>query len=79
MSGSPIMQNGMLVGAVTHVFVNNPTKGYGSFAEWMVYEAGLGKVQEIPAKQSFSREGFFLHVEKEFTKRLFSAVENRCG
>ena len=27
MSGSPIMQNGMLIGAVTHVFVNDPTKG----------------------------------------------------
>ena len=65
MSGSPILQNGMLVGAITHVFVNNPTKGYGSFAEWMVYEAGLGQIDEIPAKQSFSREGFFLHVEKE--------------
>jgi len=29
MSGSPIIQNGKLVGAVTHVFVNDPTKGYG--------------------------------------------------
>jgi len=36
MSGSPIIQNDRLVGAVTHVFVNNPTKGYGIFAEWMV-------------------------------------------
>ncbi len=59
MSGSPILQNGMLVGAITHVFVNNPTKGYGSFAEWMVYEAGLGQVQEIPAKQSFRGKVFF--------------------
>lgn len=38
MSGSPIIQNGRLVGAVTHVFVNNPTKGYGIFAQWMVEE-----------------------------------------
>ncbi len=68
MSGSPILQNGMLVGAITHVFVNNPTKGYGSFAEWMVYEAGLGQGIEIPAKQSSSREGFFLHIEKEFSE-----------
>ena len=30
MSGSPIIQDGRLVGAVTHVFVNDPTKGYGS-------------------------------------------------
>ena len=36
MSGSPIVQNGKLVGAVTHVFVNDPTKGYGIYAEWML-------------------------------------------
>lgn len=36
MSGSPIIQNGKLVGAVTHVFVNDPTKGYGLFVEWML-------------------------------------------
>ncbi len=41
MSGSPIIQNGKLVGAVTHVFVNEPTSGYGSFIEWMVRDAGL--------------------------------------
>ena len=35
MSGSPIIQNGRLVGAVTHVFVNDPTRGYGIFAENM--------------------------------------------
>ena len=31
MSGSPILQNGKLVGAVTHVTVNDPTSGYGIF------------------------------------------------
>ncbi|MCI5640537.1 MAG: SpoIVB peptidase [Lachnospiraceae bacterium] len=36
MSGSPIIQNGKLVGAVTHVFVNNPQKGYGIFIEEML-------------------------------------------
>ncbi|MCL2530538.1 MAG: SpoIVB peptidase [Oscillospiraceae bacterium] len=36
MSGSPIMQNGMLVGAVTHVFVNSSLEGYGIFAETML-------------------------------------------
>ena len=36
MSGSPIIQNGKIVGAVTHVLVNDPTKGYGIFAETMV-------------------------------------------
>ncbi len=36
MSGSPILQNGKLIGAVTHVFVNDPTKGYGIFIESML-------------------------------------------
>lgn len=36
MSGSPIVQNGKMIGAVTHVFVNDPTKGYGIFAETML-------------------------------------------
>ncbi len=36
MSGSPIIQNGKIVGAVTHVFVNDPTKGYGIFIEDML-------------------------------------------
>lgn len=39
MSGSPIIQNSMLVGAVTHVFVNDPTQGYGIFAERMLETA----------------------------------------
>ena len=39
MSGSPIIQNDRIIGAVTHVFVNDPTKGYGIFAEWMVEES----------------------------------------
>lgn len=41
MSGSPIIQNGKLVGAVTHVFVNDPTTGYGTFIEWMLQDAGI--------------------------------------
>ena len=36
MSGSPILQDGKLVGAVTHVFVNDPTRGYGIFIENML-------------------------------------------
>lgn len=39
MSGSPIIQDGKLIGAVTHVFVNNPQKGYGIFVERMIEEA----------------------------------------
>jgi stage IV sporulation protein B len=41
MSGSPILQDGKVVGAVTHVFVNDPTQGYGVFIEWMLNEAGI--------------------------------------
>ncbi|TDT61931.1 SpoIVB peptidase [Fonticella tunisiensis] len=41
MSGSPIIQDGKLVGAVTHVFVNKPDMGYGIYIEWMLKEAGF--------------------------------------
>jgi stage IV sporulation protein B len=41
MSGSPIIQNGKIIGAVTHVFVNDPTSGYGCFIEWMLQDAGI--------------------------------------
>ena len=36
MSGSPIVQDGKLIGAVTHVFLNDPTKGYAVFVENMI-------------------------------------------
>lgn len=38
-SGSPILQNGKLIGAVTHVLVDDPTKGFGIFAETMLETA----------------------------------------
>src|SRR5690606_25587601 len=41
MSGSPIIQNGKLIGAVTHVFLNDSTSGYGVHIEWMLQEAGI--------------------------------------
>ena len=40
MSGSPIIQNGKIIGAVTHVFINDPTRGYGIFIENMLEAAG---------------------------------------
>lgn len=40
MSGAPVIQNGKLVGAVTHVFVDDPTRGYGIFIENMLDAAG---------------------------------------
>ena len=36
MSGSPIIQNDKLVGAVTHVFLSDPSKGYGIYSDWML-------------------------------------------
>lgn len=50
MSGSPIIQNGMLVGAVTHVFVNDPERGYGIFAENM--EAVSSTIREMQQKKA---------------------------
>ncbi|WP_047979960.1 SpoIVB peptidase [Ornithinibacillus contaminans] len=46
MSGSPIIQNGKIVGAVTHVFVNDPTSGYGVHIEWMLQDAGVEIYEE---------------------------------
>ncbi len=46
MSGSPIIQDGKIIGAVTHVFVNDPTSGYGVHIEWMLQEAGINIYEE---------------------------------
>ncbi len=46
MSGSPIVQNGKIIGAVTHVFLNDPTGGYGIFAQTM-----LENIQQIAGEQ----------------------------
>ena len=42
MSGSPILQDGKLIGVVTHVFVNDPAKGYCIYAEWMYRQIASG-------------------------------------
>ena len=50
MSGSPILQDGKLIGAVTHVFVNEPTKGFAIFAENMLKTANtVANQQQTPA------------------------------
>jgi len=41
MSGSPIIQNGKIIGAVTHVLINKPDTGYGIYIEWMLKEASI--------------------------------------
>ena len=75
MSGSPIIQNGRIVGAVTHVFVHDPTRGYGCFIDWMLMESGLiPKKDRQTMRQLFSykspiiygpRKGLFFY-EKNF-------------
>ncbi len=52
MSGSPIIQDGKLIGAVTHVFVNDPTSGYGVHIEWMLSEAGIDIYKKEQKKAS---------------------------
>jgi len=51
MSGSPIIQDDKVVGAVTHVFVNDPTSGYGVHIEWMLNEAGID-IYEKPREKA---------------------------
>lgn len=50
MSGSPIIQDDKVIGAVTHVFVNDPTSGYGVHIEWMLQEA------EVPENKVLQEE-----------------------
>ena len=49
-SDSPLLQNGKLIGAVTHVLVDNPTKGYAIFAENMLETAQ--SVSELQLKDA---------------------------
>jgi hypothetical protein len=60
MSGSPIIQDGKLVGAVTHVLVNDPTRGYGIFIENMLEAAGQ-KARAIAPCLLLLRVIYFLH------------------
>ncbi len=62
MSGSPIIQNGMLAGAVTHVFINDPTRGYAVFAESMIEQMDI----EAASAASFPAENIInLHISKK--------------
>lgn len=56
MSGSPIIQNGKIVGAVTHVFVNDATRGYGVFIEKMLTDSGV-----MSKAATAQGGGFFCH------------------
>lgn len=59
MSGSPIVQGGKLVGAITHVFVNDPTRGYGVPVEWMLLKTDIIKNIKARALSFFNAAGFF--------------------
>ena len=67
MSGSPIIQKGKIVGAVTHVFVNDPRSGYGTFIEWMLQDAGVIRKPKDSLLQgvfSFDFAGKYKNVSK---------------
>lgn len=49
MSGSPLIQDGRIIGAVTHVFINDPTRGYGCLIEWMLMESNDSKSEQRKA------------------------------
>ena len=65
MSGSPIIQNGRIVGAVTHVFVHDPTRGYGCFIDWMLMESGL-----VPKKEKQTARRLFSYCQMKFAVYL---------
>ena len=60
MSGSPIIQDGRLVGAVTHVFVHDPTRGYGCFIDWMLMEAEI--LPKETKQKAGNKPGFFSSI-----------------
>ncbi len=64
MSGSPIIQNGRVIGAVTHVFVHDPTRGYGVFIDWMLMESGLipPKNKQTAYKLFSYKDDFYLQA-----------------
>lgn len=70
MSGSPIIQKGKVVGAVTHVFVNDPRSGYGTFIEWMLQDAGVIR----KPKDSLLRGVFSLNFAGKMQKYVESIL-----
>ena len=68
MSGSPIVQDGKLVGAVTHVFVSDPTRGYGVFAEYMLDAAGIPG--ELPQPLSWAEPRQKAHTRADLAHHI---------
>ena len=59
MSGAPIIQNNKFVGAVTHVLVNDPTVGYGVFADIMIKEVEKTKNER---SRNMEKEQTLIHI-----------------
>jgi len=77
MSGSPIIQNGKLVGAVTHVFVNDPTRGYGVFIEWMLTETGIVNTGSMGVNETQQPTAAAFHLENLSTKILLFGFDRQ--
>lgn len=79
MSGSPIIQNGKLVGAVTHVFINDPNRGYGVFIENMLHEAEI--LQQKQKTLGINSQGFSVYLIVEFAEngRYFVRIARKSA
>lgn len=71
MSGAPILQDGKIIGAVTHVLVNDPARGYGIFIENMLQETGKVGTEHLSRA---GREYILVHIGT-----VFGSVYMVCG
>jgi stage IV sporulation protein B len=82
MSGSPIVQNDRIIGAVTHVFVNDPTKGYGLFIEYMQGKnQNLQGMDEMPTASQQSKTTHKSRSNLNYSKKqsvLQQDLNNLC-
>ena len=69
MSGAPILQDGRLIGAVTHVFVQDSSKGYGIYIEDMRKESDGFKHKKIPRVRCFGPDRY-LDIQYLTSKRI---------
>jgi stage IV sporulation protein B len=88
MSGSPIIKDNKLVGVVTHVFVNDPMRGYGVFAEWMLYELGISPLAQargdlrIFSSFLFYRQDYFYigkNIQAKRKEVIYFAAKTNFG
>jgi stage IV sporulation protein B len=70
MSGSPIIQDGKLAGIVTHVFVNDPSRGFGVLAEWMLEKSIIISRGTVSVPYFLTLVRIFLPFEEDYGKGL---------